>query len=124
MKELEKQERDVEKQSIELQQVKEEKVEYKLIDNLRPEKGHRVWEINSASLEIVEASYNEEEVINFTEALGNLERGEITVATIKKDITVNPGCLYISALNKNNAIKRYNLNKGSAVKPQGWLQLN
>jgi len=123
MKELEKHERDTEKQSVELQQIKEEKIEFKLVDQIRPEKGHKVWEIDTKQSTIKEASFKQEEVIDFNAAKDATDRGETIDSLIQKDIVVNPDCVYISALNSKNALKRYRNNKGSAIKPQGWLQL-
>lgn len=75
--------------------VKQKKqVEHELIGKIIPHEGHKIWQINKQTLEIEEAKYS-----NATYVLG----GEN-----KKEIITKDGYAYVSALNKKNALKKYN----------------
>lgn len=60
--------------------------------------GHKLWELDVVSGNIVEASFDTSEVhVNFEE--------NRTVG--RKKLIMKPGCLYASALNKKNAFKKF-----------------
>jgi hypothetical protein len=110
MKELEKYERDIEKAGIEAVEEKKQKQEITFTGSIRPLKGHTLFEINTRTLEVREASYNEHKRITWHSALRFL-KGEIS---LNKEVIKNKDCIYISALNPTNALKRYREGKGSA----------
>jgi hypothetical protein len=90
MKELEQ----IDKISEEI--VKPIKKELKLIGTLRPQKGHKCFEINTITNEISEATFFEDYVSMFS---SSYER--------KKKLKVKEDCVYITALNQKNALKKY-----------------
>lgn len=76
------------------------KKETKLIATLKPERGHKCYEINTLTNEITEAEFFDDYVTMFS---SSYER--------KKKLKIKENCFYITALNKKNAFKKYNLNK-------------
>jgi len=72
------------------------KSEFKLIGQLRPKRGHTVWEINIEARTICEAEFEKQDIDFHAISSGQ---------TIRKRILRKPGCVYISALNKKNAWK-------------------
>lgn len=80
----------------ELSVKKEVKKEYVPEGTLAPKKGHFVWEINKETLSVVKAEYKRNTaVFSRTQTLPSEE-------LIKKE-----NCVYIPALNADNAIKKY-----------------
>ena len=116
MKELEKNNLLSDKQSIESVQHKQKEIELAFIENLKPLKGHTLYEINNSTLEVVEAQYHKEEMITWHEALRAFNNPQIRVV---KDVIVKPCHSYISALNPKSAMKRHLENRGSASLPKG-----
>lgn len=109
MKELEKHNRDSDKQSIEVIQEKKQQQEFRFDSSLRPVRGHTVFEINTKTFEVKEAEYKKHERITWWEAL-KIYNGE---DVLKKEIIKEKDCVYISALNAKNALKRFQEGKGS-----------
>lgn len=83
------------KLEISIQQKKQ--VEKKFINDIVPHNGHKIWKINEDTLEVEEAKFS-----NVTFVL-NSEN--------KKEIIIQNGFSYVSALNKKNALKLYNQGK-------------
>lgn len=78
--------------------VKQKKqIEHELIGKIIPYEGHIIWQINKETLEIEKAKFS-----NATYVYGS---------EIKKEIIIKDGFVYISALNKKNALKKHNLGK-------------
>jgi hypothetical protein len=117
MKELFKHNKLSEKQSIESIVKKKKDIEYKLEGSIKPLKGHQIWEINLKTMEINLAQYVERKDIHWWDAIKFLESGWT------KDIQIKDNCVYISALNKKSALDRLEKEKGSAVIPNGKLEL-
>jgi hypothetical protein len=109
MRELEKQQRDSEKERIESVVKKQQQIEFKYLGNLRPLRGHILWKINIKTLEISQATYRQNKTITWHEAV-NLYVGIPDV----KEVIVEQGFEYISALTKEKALERYMSGKGSA----------
>lgn len=82
--------------------VQKQKVEYKLIKQERYIAGHRVFEIDTNTLEVNEAEYEKINTINFFDALNMITNRKIVIRKNK---------VYIQALNKKNALKVF-LNGG------------
>lgn len=99
MKELEK----YSKISIESEVVVPIKTELKLIGTLKPNKGHKCFEINTITNEICEAEFYEDIVSMFS---SSYER--------RKKLKVKENCVYITALNKKNALKKYKGNENKS----------
>lgn len=70
-------------------------------------KGHTMWEIDCMTGEIREAQYKEEKVVfvSKVDLLTNARDG--VVPKVVKDIDCKPNCLYIGALNKKSAQKKF-----------------
>ena len=68
-----------------------------------------MFEINELTLEVNEAEGVKRNYITWEDAIKSMN-GSYT-----KEILIRKGCVYISALNKESAIKRYFKNKGSAI---------
>ena len=85
------------KDKLEVTIKQQKQVEKKLISEIVPHNGHKIWKINKETLEIEEAKY-----LNTSFYIGKEN---------KKEILVTDGFEYVSALNKRNALKLYNLGK-------------
>jgi len=98
MKELEQ----IDKISVEV--VKPIKKEKELLGTLRPQKGHKCFEINTLTNEVKEAEYS-------TNETAYLLNPDISVKSmsgyIKRVLNTKSDCVYITALNKKNALKKY-----------------
>ena len=121
MKELDKLKRDSERLSIEQVQKKKQKQEFKWVSSLRPKEGHQVWEVNEKTLEVKLAEHKKEDVL-VVKSLKHLEH--LASVGNKKEIILKKGCVYISSLNANSALKRYLSGKGSAIKPEGRADID
>lgn len=86
-----------EKTEVHAQQQKE----YKniLIGKIKPQRGHTLWEINIKTGSISEAKYNTIDV-DFAKAV----KGDFSHL---KELIVDENCVYIPALNRQNALKKY-----------------
>lgn len=69
--------------------------------SIKPHKNHILYEIDIVSGTIVEAQFDRPPVVKWEDAVN----GSISV---NKKITKKPNCIYISAMNKKNAIKILN----------------
>ena len=79
---------------MEIQIQKKQQKEKVLVGKLIPHKGHKIFEINTITLEIIEAKYQELSFI-----IGKTHQN--------KEIIINKDCVYIWALNKKTAFKKY-----------------
>ena len=72
---------------------------------------HTLWEIEVSTLNIQEATYEEKDIeIDLSK--------DISVFTPRGKVIVKSGYAYVSALNKKNALKKYNSgNNGSKKDP-------
>lgn len=89
MKEIEVKQKD----QLEVTIKQKKQVEKKLIGDIVPHNGHKVWKINKETLEIEEAKY--------------LNTAYYYSEVNKKEILVTDGFQYVSALNKKNALKLF-----------------
>ena len=69
--------------------------------SIKPHKNHILYEIDIITAAIVEAQFDRPPVVKWEDAVN----GSISV---NKKITKKPNCIYISAMNKKNAIKILN----------------
>jgi|GEM_PF-2617850 len=74
----------------------------KLIHSIRPHKGHTLFEINPVTGKCVPAVF---ESIDTTFPL-NKAAAKIKIG-VRKKVIAKPDCLYISALNKKNALIKF-----------------
>lgn len=98
MKELETHLKLESRERIELNVKKKQKIEYVLQGRLIPNAGHFIWELNEETGEIRKAEFKKDTAI----LLGALPPDELMV---------KPDCIYIPALNAENAKKKYLKNK-------------
>lgn len=82
----------------EVRQTKEERQE-KFIGQILPYSGHKVFSLNKVTGELKEAKFTKI-AIDFSDAKAGQISGH-------KRIDVEENCVYCSALNKKNAIKRF-----------------
>lgn len=80
--------------SVQMQQ--EKKLKYMGNQVLR--KGHKCFEINTETMEVNEASYMKKD-ITLTDALDE--------SYLSRSIMQKQNCIYINALNKKNALKKF-----------------
>ena len=88
---------------------KKQEIEYVLEGTIKPQTGHFVWELNEETGEVKKAEYKRD-TISFN-AFTKQE---------PEKLVVNPDCIYIPALNIENAKKKYLKNKEQSayyVKP-------
>ena len=111
MKELEKLNRDTDRLQIEAEIKVKKATELKFDSSLRPMSGHTLFEINVKTGEIVPAKHAVKKTVSWNEAL-DIINGIVNT----KDIVIHKDCVYISALNKESALNRYQKQKGSAKK--------
>lgn len=83
------------KDKIEISVQQKQQIEREFIGSLKPKNGHIVFEINVKTGKIIPAVFDDLGIIKFT--------GE----AFKKTITINKDCVYISAMNKTNALKKF-----------------
>jgi hypothetical protein len=79
--------------NIEVSVKQKKEVEITYTNSLIPYSGHKIWEINKETLEVKEAKFHNKDFY-----LGSAN---------KKEIIKKPNCEYVSALNKENALKKY-----------------
>jgi hypothetical protein len=84
---------------IEMSVKKKQQIEYLPLGKLNIKKGHTLYEINLLTDEINEAQYE------FLNANYDLRTG---LSSSQSKLIINNGCIYIPALNKANALKKYN----------------
>ena len=89
MKEIEVKQKD----QLEITIKQKKQVEKKLISEIVPHEGHKVWKINKETLKIEEAKY-----LNTAFYIGKEN---------KKEVLIIEGFEYVSALNKKNALKLF-----------------
>lgn len=79
----------------------QEAKQLKHINTIRPHNGHTLYEVNLTTKTIVPATFEKEEQIDF-------EKAKKKLAYTRKKVITKPDCIYISALNVKNVLKRLN----------------
>lgn len=85
---------------VELNVKKQQEIEYVLEGTIKPKRGHFVWELNEETGEIKKAEYK-----TVTATFNILSEKPA------QKLIVNADCVYIPALNKENAKAKYLRNK-------------
>lgn len=84
----------------EVVQQKQQEKQFVLVHRIHPHSGHKCFEYNTVTKEIRLADFKEESV-SFEAA----QRGEIAP---KRTVVIKENCVYVTALNKRNALKKLN----------------
>lgn len=87
----------------EVQVKKRQRQEYRLIGSMNHKSGHTLFSINTKTGEVKPAEFMTDDVITWEKAV-NVYRG----GSIPMKVLVEKDCVYIEALNKENAMKKYN----------------
>lgn len=66
---------------------------------IKPHRGHTLYQYNKVTKELIEAKFEEQELV-----IG----AGLKVQKPNKKVLVQENCIYVSALNKKNALKRIN----------------
>lgn len=89
------------KAKMEVQVQQRKQVEYQLLGSLKPKNGHTIWEVNTETGAIFPAEYKKEAAV-------------FGAKIPPKKLIVNPDCVYIPALNEENAKRKYLQNKNQS----------
>lgn len=87
----------------ELNVKKKQEIEYLLEGTIKPKKSHTIFEIDRLTGKAIRAQYKVDTVI-----LGTNEKG-------KEKLIINPNCIYIPALNVENAEKKFKNNPNQSA---------
>jgi len=94
------------KDKIQIQAEQQEEYKLEFVKRIIPKENHTLYEINVETNSITEAKFN----LNQDYRLNwNWKKGDRIAS--KKSLIVNEGCVYVSALNKSNALKQYKKEK-------------
>lgn len=86
------------KEDIEIIQQQQIKKQLKHIGSIQPHSGHTCFEYNTKTGELIPAKFKEE-AVNFEDAAKG-------IVSMKRKIIIKEDCIYVTALNKKNAIKK------------------
>ena len=89
-------------QEDKIEPLKQTKIEKKrvLIHTLKPERNHILFEFDLEKREVRRAEFVKEKEISYLDAVKGLGK-------IHKEVDGKKGCIYISALNEENAWKKF-----------------
>lgn len=87
-------------EAIEVAVPEEQKTQVKYLGSIIPKRGHRIWEVNTTDNSVLLAEFVTQNV-----DLGKVMDG--SQPRVSKKILVKQDCVYVSALNKQNALKRH-----------------
>lgn len=88
------------KYSIEQSIKKQQEVDYFFEGTIKAKRGHTVYEVNEETLEVKKARYKADTV-----EFNSFSKKQTPILIVDKE------CVYIPALNKENALKKYKANK-------------
>ena len=77
---------------------KEQKKEDKKVTTIKPHRGHTLFEWNIAESELVEATFEKTDV----DYLAVINKYNVA----RRIVIMKAGCIYVSALNKKNAMRK------------------
>lgn len=100
MKELETHLKLAPENKVELNIKKKQEVEHVLEGELKPKRGHFIWELNEETGEIKKAEYKR-----------NTVGWNLKTELQHEELIIKSGCKYIPALNAQNAKRKYLINK-------------
>ena len=97
----------------------QQEAELVLTGSLSPKNGHTLFEINTVTLSCNPATFNKSKDISFNKALRRDYSGI-------NDLITNENCIYIPALNKQNALRLFgkNPNQSAYYKKEAMMKLS
>jgi len=101
------------KEKTELSVQKQQEKRNELIGSLHPKSGHSIWEVNTETLEVKLAEFEDS---TYTPNLFN-------PADFNKRIIIKPNCFYTCALKKKTALNNFKNNKNGSRPTEGLLKL-
>ena len=104
-------EQELQDKTKEVRQKEEHEQKRKLVGRMRPHRGHTLFKYNKITGELVPATFEQQDA-DFTKA----QQGK--ALDKRKVVIAEEGCIYVSALNIKNAIKRLAKYHGVNVKIQ------
>lgn len=101
------------KEKTELSVQQEQEYQLKLHTTIFSHPNHILWEIDTKTLKVREATFEAQDIeIDLSK--------EVSVFTPRGKVIIRQGCVYVSALNKKNALKKYRKGEnGSRKDPNG-----
>lgn len=106
------------KQELVAKKQQEKKTQLQLDSSIFPHGNHKLWEINEHTLEVVPAEFDLKKDYVFNP---NWKKGD--KLSSEKALIKREGCVYVSALSKETALKKYikgdngsKINKDKALK--------
>lgn len=87
------------KDPTEVQAVKPIKKEHKFMGSMKPQPGHTLFEINLITGVIVKAIFERKDI--------SFEEAKTKNYVAKSKVVMKENCVYISALNEKNAMKKF-----------------
>lgn len=87
----------IKQDKLEISIKQKKQIEKKFIGDIEPYNGHKIWKINEETMEVEQAKFSS---VTFAYNQEN-----------KKEIIIQNGHFYVSALNKKNALKLYKKGK-------------
>ena len=82
---------------------KEQQKEAKKLTTIKPHKGHTLFEVEISTGDIREAEFEKTDI-----AYEDVQKGK---NLSRKKVIAKDGCIYVSALNRKNVIKKLNRSK-------------
>ena len=93
---------------IEIVAQKEHKKQYRLEGIVNPHPGHTLFEYNTITGKIDKAKFTARDIILPGALPDNMDTiDKMKASALRKTIIMNDGCMYASALNEKNAIKKF-----------------
>ncbi len=87
----------INKDEIKLHAEKQQEKQTKLVHRIKPHQGHKCWQYNRDTEELTLAEF-QTEALDFNAAA----KGQVA---LKRKILVKENCIYVTALNRKNALK-------------------
>lgn len=86
------------KDTLEVSVPQEKKTSLQKVSSIRPHRGHTLFEFNFKTKELIKAEF-ETQTVRYDPKTGG-------TVPLNKKVIINENCIYISALNKQNAVKK------------------
>lgn len=86
------------KEKTELRAEAKQESKQKYLGTILPKKGHTLFEVNTITGEIKKAKYEKTDI--------DFEKAKEGIIVKKRKVIIKPNCIYVSALNIKNVIKK------------------